>query len=72
MKKAICSICGREYETAATNSRYCSLACKEKGRKERRAAWEAAHPAYNREYMKAYRKKRAQEAPQSNENGQRV
>lgn len=52
-----CAICGLEFTTNKPNKRYCSFSCKEAGAKLRRMKWEDEHPAYNKDYMKRYRKK---------------
>lgn len=50
-----CAICGREFETARPNKKYCSFNCKEAGAKVRRMKWEDQNPRYSMEYMKKYR-----------------
>lgn len=57
LKKVTCPICGAEFETSRANKKYCSFSCREAGAKLRRMKWEDRHPNYNRNYMKAYRKK---------------
>ncbi len=57
-----CAICGTEFTTSKPNKRYCSFSCKEAAARLRRMKWEDNNPAYNREYMKQYRKKEGDSA----------
>ncbi len=52
--KKICFHCGREYETTAGNSKYCSVLCAAAEAKRKRAQW----CADNKDYYKKYRKRR--------------
>ena len=52
-----CVICGKAFETAQPNKKYCCYECKEIGRILRRLEWEDRNPNYNKTYMKAYRAK---------------
>lgn len=54
-KKIKCPICGAEFETARPNKKYCSLSCKEAGRRLQRMKWEGENPSYNTEYQRNYR-----------------
>ena len=49
-----CAICGKEFETTKPNKKYCSLSCKEAGKRLQRMKWEHENPDYNREYMREY------------------
>lgn len=62
MKKTLCPICGREFEADKPNRRYCSLECRETGRKLKRRQWENENPNYNAEYMRKYRGRASQNA----------
>lgn len=64
-----CVICGRQFETARPNKKYCSFSCREAGRKLQRLKWEDEHPNYITKYMQKYRhsKKTPQECPTLNE-----
>lgn len=57
MKTVKCNICGKVFQSKATNVKYCSLRCKYAGERARRERWKNKYPGYMREYMKNYRKK---------------
>lgn len=52
----VCKMCGREFEATRSNAIYCSLVCREAGRKQTRNKWNRA----NMEYYKQYAKKQAE------------
>ena len=56
-----CEICGAEFETNRPNKKYCSFTCKEAGQQIRRMKWKADNIGYNTEYMRKYRKRKAEE-----------
>lgn len=56
-----CKWCGKEYETRMPNSKYCSLDCREAVRIANRRAFDEANPNYRKEYMRAYRARKAAE-----------
>ncbi len=56
-----CALCGNEYETRMPNSKYCSLVCREAARKAARREFDEANPNYRKEYMRAYRARKAAE-----------
>lgn len=49
-----CSICGKEFETDKKHIKYCSLECKEQGRRNSRRKWSESHPDYMTRYMRIY------------------
>ncbi|MEM5568227.1 hypothetical protein AAF695_05625 [Aerococcus viridans] len=53
-----CTICGNDFEATTNNAKYCSDACKKKGRKLSQREWRANHKGYFKEKMIAYRKKK--------------
>lgn len=55
MKLVYCSICGKEFYTDAKNKKYCSLICKEAGRKLHKSLWDENNANYITEYMRTYR-----------------
>ena len=67
MKAKICRVCGNAFEAKTPNEKYCCIACREAGRKQRRAIWKAEHPRYYLHYMRSYRAQNAPERPKTNE-----
>lgn len=55
MRIVKCPICGKEFETARPNKKYCSLICREAGKQLSRLYWNRENPTYNRDY---YRKQK--------------
>ena len=55
MRTVKCPICGKDFQTARPNKKYCSFACKEAALLLRRVKWKQTHPDYNKEYMRQYR-----------------
>lgn len=53
-----CLLCGAEFETTAPNVKYCSIGCKENGRKAKREIWERSNEGYYKEYEKKRRKQK--------------
>lgn len=39
-----CAVCGREFTPRSKTARYCSLACRDEGKRERNRKWRARHP----------------------------
>ena len=58
MRKVNCKICGKEFETRASNACYCSAECKIAGARALRKEWERQHPTYNADF---YRQKREEQ-----------
>ena len=56
-KTVICEICQKEFSSSNKNIKYCSLECREKGERIKRAAWNIEHRSYYPEYMREYRAK---------------
>jgi len=56
MRTAICPICGKEFETARPNKKYCSLICREAGKQLRRLYWKEENPTYNADYYREHKK----------------
>lgn len=55
-----CAVCGITYFTSASNSKYCSLECKEKARKIKAKEWKDNHPNFYKDYAREYRRKKAE------------
>lgn len=56
MRRTItCKACGKEFESTASNAKYCSAECKIQGVRTMRKKWEQRHPNY---YAELYRQKR--------------
>ena len=55
----ICPICGKEFEAKAANAKYCSTACRQKGKYQRRREWEkeSGYLDKQREKMRLYRER---------------
>lgn len=66
-KIVTCSICGAKFETSRPNKKFCSFSCKEAGRTLQRIKWSENHPQYSAEYMRAYRRRNALQAPKDQE-----
>lgn len=56
-----CLICGKEFEPKAANAKYCSMACRQKGKYQRRKEWEksSGYLEKQRQKMQEYRDKEA-------------
>lgn len=50
----ICKMCGREFEAERSNAVYCSLVCREAGRKVSRNNWNRANKDYYRQYAEKH------------------
>lgn len=50
-----CPICGNAFTASKPNQRYCSIICREVGRKLKRMEWSRDNPTYNADYMRRYR-----------------
>lgn len=63
MIKRICPICGQEFTTNRSNTKYCSDRCKAEGAKLTRKKWEAKtdYKEKQRQRMQAYRSEQAEE-----------
>lgn len=57
-----CSICGREFETARSNKKYCCFVCREAAQQLRYLRWYNNHPGEKAEYMRRYRKEKRENA----------
>ena len=68
-RKAICVICGKQFEARAANSKYCSIGCRRKGKYQRRKDWEdrSGYREKQRKKMQEYREKAAAEALEERE-----
>lgn len=55
-KSIKCEICGRDFNTSSKNIKYCSLECREIGRRFIKRMWLDKNENYMRDYMRAYRK----------------
>lgn len=55
-RKLKCSVCGNDYTTTASHSKYCSLQCRETARREHRKLWESNNVGYSREYAQMRRR----------------
>lgn len=56
-----CPICGREFETARSNKKYCSIYCREAGRQLNCLRWLDDHHDEMAEYWRKYRKEKRKE-----------
>lgn len=56
MRVITCPICGREFETARPNKKYCSLICREAGKQLNRLYWNRENPTYNRDYYQDHKR----------------
>lgn len=56
MRTVNCPICGRSFETARPNKKYCSLVCREAGKQLKRICWEKKNPTYNHDYFQEHKK----------------
>lgn len=56
-----CDICGKEFNTAGKNIKYCSLECGAIGRAYKKRMWLETRDNYMRDYMREYRKKQGPE-----------
>ena len=59
-KTVICEICGKEFNTASKNVKYCCLECRAIGKNYTRRIWLDGNNEYMRDYMREYRKKQKQ------------
>jgi predicted nucleic acid-binding Zn ribbon protein len=59
MKKRKCILCGKEYQPKRENQKYCSHDCSAKGKREFMRLWRKRNPNYYKDYMKAYRDRKA-------------
>lgn len=57
MKTTVCPICGLEMTKKKPNTKYCSLTCKELGRRISLLRWKKKNTGYMTKYMKRYRQK---------------
>lgn len=59
----ICPICGKEFEAKTANAKYCSIACRQKGKYRQRKEWElqSGYLEKQRQAMQEYRNKIAAE-----------
>lgn len=55
MKVVKCAICGKVFQTARPNKKYCSFTCREAGRSVNRMKWNEANKGYITEYMRERR-----------------
>lgn len=55
MRNIKCPICGRSFETARPNKKYCSLICREAGKQLKRIYWENENPNYNANYYQSHK-----------------
>ena len=57
MRIVKCLICGKEFETARPNKKYCSLICREAGKQLKRIYWENENPNYNADYYQEHKQR---------------
>lgn len=57
MRIVKCPICGKEFETARPNKKYCSLICREAGKQLKRIYWENENPNYNAAYYQEHKQR---------------
>lgn len=65
MRIVKCPICGRSFETARPNKKYCCLVCREAGKQLNRLHWEKKNPNYNQSYYQRNKQRKSQGKPQS-------
>lgn len=56
MRIVKCPICGKKFETARPNKKYCSLICREAGKQLKRIYWENKNPNYNATYYREHKR----------------
>lgn len=56
MRTVICPICGKSFETARPNKKYCSLICREAGKQLKRLYWKEENPTYDADYYREHKK----------------
>lgn len=54
MKKKVCPVCGAVFETIKRNKKYCSLTCREAGKKVKAKTWHDNNPDYMKKYSREY------------------